>query len=72
MLLELLSGVVDATFDLIEFVKAGIEGEQDMKSADGGIAFVGRKHFALEGKQGIGSGSGHERFLERGLKIKEG
>ena len=29
-------------------VKASVEGEQDVKGADGGIAVFGRSYFALE------------------------
>jgi hypothetical protein len=62
---ELLTGVVNAAFDLIEFVKTRIEGQQDVKSAGGGIAVVGRCHCALEGKWGFGMAGGHERLRGR-------
>jgi len=65
MTLELLPGVIDAALDLIEFVKAGIEGKQEVKSADGGIAVFGRSHCALEGRGEFGMGCGHERFRGR-------
>ena len=72
MAFELLPSVIDATFDLIELVKACVEGEQDVKGADGGIAVFGRSHFALEGGGECGRGSGHERFQGWRMKIKEG
>jgi hypothetical protein len=59
---ELLTGVIDTAFDLIEFVKAGIEREQEVKSADGGIACFGGSHFALEGKGNIAIADGHRKF----------
>ena len=46
---DLLSGLLDTAFDLIEFVEGGIEGKLKMKGASGGITGAGGNDFALDG-----------------------
>jgi len=64
MLFELLTDVIDTAFDLIEFIKACIEWKQNVKGAGSGVAFVGRSHFALEGREEFVIECGHKRFLD--------
>jgi hypothetical protein len=58
---EFLSGMFNTAFDLIEFVQVGIDGKQEVKSTNGGIALVGGGDVAL--KRERGSRDGHRRFL---------
>jgi hypothetical protein len=64
---DLLSGVFDAAFDVIEFVQTFVEGEQEVKGAGGDVAGGGGLDFALNGRVGR---DGHGGFLNR-EKIKE-
>ena len=66
MSFDLLSGVFDTTFDVIEFVQAFTEGEQEVKGAGSGIAGGGGSDFTLDGGSATGKRGGHERFLSGG------
>ena len=66
MSFDLLTGLLDTTFDVVEFVQAVVEGEQEVKGAGSGIAGGGGSDFTLDGGFVCRTGRGHWGFLNSG------
>ena len=69
---DLLSGLLDTAFDLIEFVEGGIEGKLEMEATGGGITVGGGNDFALDGAVMWKVGGRHGRRFLNGGKNQEG